>query len=316
MLILLLSQIAFAQPQTLAGKPVFTFRSGFWVNLHHFLYVLGRAKNGTPDSQRPAVIKAPADIAGMDSLKAEERKAWDDAIAYYQGTLSKKDAVFDRDLIAITSALAAAGDSPSLADANVSAAVRDTLERAAPVYRKVWWDRHSRADRARIEELQMLLARYGRPISDRLTHIYQQKWPPEGLTVQVAAYVTWAGAYSTESGVIVTSSMDEATSGSEGLETVFHEAMHQWDDAMIPLLNETALRVHAKIPRDLFHSLIFYTAGYVVAQVVPGHRPYAEPLWARGVLPGRQQLDTYWLPYLRGEGTLQSAVDKLVAAFQ
>jgi hypothetical protein len=30
------------------------------------------------------------------------------------------------------------------------------------VYRKVWWERHSRSNRARTEELQALLARYGR----------------------------------------------------------------------------------------------------------------------------------------------------------
>jgi hypothetical protein len=63
------------------------------------------------------------------------------------------------------------------------------------------------------------------------------------------------------------------------LETVFHEAMHQWDDAMIPRLQDTAQRLHADIPRDLFHS-----------RVVPGHRPYADPLWARG-LPGHGALD-------------------------
>ena len=34
----------------------FAFRSGFRNNLHHFLYVLGRDRNGTPDRTREAVI--------------------------------------------------------------------------------------------------------------------------------------------------------------------------------------------------------------------------------------------------------------------
>ncbi len=33
------------------GAPLFTFHDGFWVNLNHFLYVLGRSGNGTVDSQ-------------------------------------------------------------------------------------------------------------------------------------------------------------------------------------------------------------------------------------------------------------------------
>jgi hypothetical protein len=188
------------------------------------------------------------------------------------------------------------------------------LEAAAPVYRKLWWERHSQSNRARIEALQALLARYGASISDIITHAYQQSWPPEGLTVQMCAYANWAGAYSTSGRLIVMASTDEGTAGSQGLEIVFHEAMHQWDDAMIPRLQRAAERLHAQIPRDLFHSLIFYTAGYATARVVPGHRPYADPLWARG-LPGRAQLDQFWLPYLRGEGTLPAALDRLAGAF-
>jgi len=128
-----------------------------------------------------------------------------------------------------------------------------------------------------------------------LTRAHQHAWPPQGLTVQMCAYANWAGAYSTPSGHLI------VMAGAD-VETVFHEAMQQWDDAMIPRLWDTAERLHADIPHQLFHSLIFYAAGYATSQVVPGHHPYAEPLWARG-LPGRAQLDQYWLPYLRGEGT-------------
>jgi hypothetical protein len=137
------------------------------------------------------------------------------------------------------------------------------------VYRKVWWERHAQSNRARIEELQSLLARYGKPISDMLTHVYQQSWPPEGLTVQMCAYANWAGAYSTEGRLIVMASAYDGISKSEGLETVFHEAMHQWDDSMIPRLRDRAQRLNVEIPRDLFHALIFYTVGYATASVVP-----------------------------------------------
>src|ERR1041384_259689 len=42
--------------------PIFIFHDDeFWLNLHHFLYVLGRAENKTRDSARPAVSGAPAD---------------------------------------------------------------------------------------------------------------------------------------------------------------------------------------------------------------------------------------------------------------
>jgi len=43
----------------------FAFRSGFWNNLHHFLYVLGRDRNGTPDRTREAVASDNADLATL-----------------------------------------------------------------------------------------------------------------------------------------------------------------------------------------------------------------------------------------------------------
>jgi hypothetical protein len=301
-------------PETSAGKPLFTFRATVWMNLHHFLYVLGRAQNATRDSQRHAVSKAPADARLIDSASVKEREAWNRALAYYQTNVSAMDAVFDHDLISVTNALAAAGDAPTLAGVDIPPALRAVLEEAAPVYRKLWWERHADSDRVRIQEIEMLLARYGRPISDIITRAYRMQWPGEGLTVQMCAYANWAGAYSTAGRLIVVSSTDDGVTGSQGLETIFHEAMHQWDDAMIPRLREIGERLHVDYPHDLFHSLIFYTAGYATARVVPGHKPYADALWARG-LPGHAELDRYWLPYLRGEGDQQTALNSLVAAF-
>jgi hypothetical protein len=308
------AQTASGPPLTSTGKPLFTFRPTYWINLHHFLYVLGRAQNGEPDSHREAVATAPADKESLDAAGPAGRRAWGHAIAWYAANLSKKDAIFDDDLVAITNALAAAGDAPSLAGVAIPGALRAVLQEAAPVYRQVWWDRHARSNRARIDDWQPLLARYGGPISARLTRAYQQAWPPEGLQVQICAYANWAGSYSTAGRLIVMSSLDDALAGSQGLETVFHEAMHQWDDAVIPRLREAAQHAHAEIPPALFHSLIFYTAGYATAQVVPGHHPYADRLWARG-LPAHAQLDQYWLPYLRGEGTLDEALTRLVRSF-
>src|SRR5207244_3485935 len=54
---------ASAPPPT--ADALFAFRIGFWNNLHHFLYVLGRARNIAPDARREAVSHAPADTDGL-----------------------------------------------------------------------------------------------------------------------------------------------------------------------------------------------------------------------------------------------------------
>src|ERR1041384_6813460 len=131
-------------PQTKAKQTIFIFHSDeFWLNLHHFLYVLGRAENKTRDASRSAVVNAPKDQdAGLAKLSEAERATGRKAVAFYANDFSKKDAVFDEPLPAITNALAQAGAAKSLAGVKIDPALVAILERAAPVYRKVWWPAH------------------------------------------------------------------------------------------------------------------------------------------------------------------------------
>ena len=64
--------------------PVFRFHTDeFWLNLHHFLYVLGRAEAKMPDASREAVVGAPAEAErGLARVSAEELKYWKEAVAY------------------------------------------------------------------------------------------------------------------------------------------------------------------------------------------------------------------------------------------
>ena len=132
------------------ANSIFIFHTDeFWLNLHHFLYVLGRAQNKTADASREAVIGAPADQdKGFASLTTAERDVWNEAVSGYAATLSKKDLVFDDPLPALTKALSQAGEARSLTGAAVDAETAAVLQRAEPIYRKAWWPAHQSANRA------------------------------------------------------------------------------------------------------------------------------------------------------------------------
>lgn len=91
------------------GGALFEMRSGFWINLHHFLYVLARARAGQ-DADRAAVTASLADTAGLGALGAQERRAWEGALEHYGRALAGRNAVFDREMVAITTRLAELGD--------------------------------------------------------------------------------------------------------------------------------------------------------------------------------------------------------------
>jgi hypothetical protein len=152
-------------------------------------------------------------------------------------------------------------------------------------------------------------------VLDFITAKYGMKWPANGYPVHVSAYATWAGAYSTAGGLLVVASNPGAgTRGLDGLETVFHEAMHQWDDQMRALLERLAAGKH--VSRNLSHTLIFYTAGYAVHRVAPEHIPYADAhgVWERGWMRLQAALDKTWKPYLDGHGTRDEALAAAIDA--
>ena len=230
-------------PAPSAQTPIFRFLpDGFWLNLHHFLYVLGRAEAQMPDRQRRAVAGAPGEqAAGLAALTGAEQQAWAEAVTAYASGLSRKDLVFDRDWSRSRQDCSACGNDASPARADVEAATAAVLERAAPIYRSVWWPAHRRANLDRLTGIADAGAiATATPYCAYITRAYQQPWPADGYPVNLSGYTNWAGAYSTGDRLLVVSSLDPGTTGMQGLEIVFHEAMHQWDDAMMARLQKLA----------------------------------------------------------------------------
>ena len=57
-LVAIFAAVPGAQPERQSS--IFAINSDdFWLNLHHFLYVLGRARLGIPDASRAPVVDAP-----------------------------------------------------------------------------------------------------------------------------------------------------------------------------------------------------------------------------------------------------------------
>jgi len=290
------------------------FVDGIWLNLHHFLYVLGRAQANFPDSKRDGVNEAPADqergLAGLDPAAVS---TWRDAVTFYVGGLSKADAVSSRDLVTVAGALARAGDAATLGTpAGVPADVATMLTRAAPIYRKAWWPAHHDANRRWAAEMRPMVDRYGAEILAFLTKVYQLPWPAAGYPVQVSGYTNWAGAYSTTGPLLMIASLDKGNGGQDGLEIVFHESMHQWDEPVLAKLRDFA--AGKRLSPNLTHALIWMTAGEAIRRVLPDHVPIAERgIWERADYPKlKLGLEAAWLPYLKGQGTRDEALEQVV----
>ena len=214
----------------------------------------------------------------------------------------------------MTSALARAGEAKSLKGSEVDPAVAVILERAAPIYRNAWWKKHREANRSWTKTMESLLDRHGATVLAFITNAYKLQWPATGFPVHVSGYTNWAGAYSTRGNLLALASQSPSLQEHYGLETIFHEGMHQWDVQVFEALRQEAIKVDKFFPRGLSHGLIFFTAGEAVRRVIPDHVPYAEKfgVWQRGMEPFKVPLEETWKPYLDGRGTREEAFAELI----
>lgn len=140
------------------NHPLLEFHSGFWVNLHHFLYeeaTVASLKNG---KARDAEPELPADKSRFAALTGDEQKEWKAAISYYQTNLIDRDLVFEDRMAATKNRLEALASETTLRDSGLDASLVAALERAAPIYRAHWWPVHDQMNRYWISKISPLSA--------------------------------------------------------------------------------------------------------------------------------------------------------------
>lgn len=299
------------------SQALFDFHSGFWVNLHHFLYAEASAQKGPH-----AAIPNEADAQILNSLSPQQLLVWNACVSYYADSMIQHDLLFEQDLRVIKDQLENAEASPDLADAKIPAALQAVLLKAAPIYRMVWWKHHDARNRQWIAQLRPLIGKYGESLKGSLVNIYGAPWPGHPVRVDAVAYANWAGAYTTIEPTRPTiSTTDPDNQGTAALEILFHETSHGMIDNVRNAFATAEANLNARRPSrafnsgTLWHAVLFYTAGDLVADRFTGYIPYADKkgLWVRAWPdPDRSLIEQDWKPHMNGAVDLSQAVTKLV----
>ena len=320
--------------------PVFEMHSGFWVNLHHFLYLQARLLKGNSSSTETGRGAAQPDElpVSLNDFPEVEIHAWQDAVASYAKDLAGRDLLLNGDMEIINNQLSAMetcpdleGKTTPLCKSGLRQDLVEALERAAPVYRAHWWALQDRANREWIAQVAPMIQKMGVELSGQLADVYQRPWPSERLRVDVVWYGGPFGAYTTLDPIHVTiSSHDPRNRGVYGFEVLFHESSHALAGAVTAAIAREFRARDKPIPRDFWHALLFYTTGEIVRRDVEygsmtltyqqisgpsGYLPYAARF---GLYSGswehfRGLLDLYWLPYLDGRVSFDTAIARMAA---
>jgi hypothetical protein len=320
--------------------PVFEFHSGFWINLHHFLYLQGRARQFARESAAagsPAPAQPLPQSVALDGLSADQQRAWNAAVDAYAADWSSRDLQLNIDMTVVNNRLSELENCGELSGKNrveCKADLREdlvtALDEAAPIYRARWWNEQDRENRMWIAQVAPLVRRMGADLSEELADIYHTPWPQQPIRVDVVWSVGPLGAYTTLNPIHVTvASSDARNQGATSLEVLFHEGSH----ALAGELNQAIAREcrdeGKPIPRELWHAVLYYTAGEMARRVYAespgpdgggdlgsGYTPYADRngLYDKDWSQYRTVLELYWQPYLEGKVTFDRAIQRMIAA--
>lgn len=303
--------VVLALPLVLAGqsnvasppRSLFAFHSNAWLNLH--LYVRAGARGMPAPSELPA-----ADL-----------EQWNAAVELYR-PYAQRD-LFDEGMVAIKTALRGAEGHANLDGVAIDPALKATLERVMPIYLKSAWPAQDRANRAWIEALQPLLDRHGLAISRALARTYDTAWPGDPIAVDLSPVAGPDGAYTTSPPTHITiASRDPGYQGLHALEMVFHESSHSDISSLFTRVQQAATAQQVTVPRQLWHGVLFFTAGELTKRELAAHgiayTPYAdEALYTALCGPGcRDKIAEHWMTRIDGKRSVADALSALVASFK
>jgi len=302
----------------------FEFHSGFWINLHHFLYEQATLRKEVAASNAGTA----ATVIEIKQLSAEQQRQWNKALDYYTQAIINRDLIADRELVVTNDLLSIADDYADLSKSEINADLRRVLESVAPIYRTKWWPKHDKANRFWIAVVTPMVQQFSQTLITQLIAAFKGRWPDSAIRVDVVEYANWAGAYTTftrDRKVHTTIvSIEKDYQGFAALEMLFHEASHSMVDprngAVAAAIARECKAKNKPIPNGLWHAIIFYTSGEFtkrnlrdvgVTDYTPaGYKGMYTRVWPNFQRP----LELYWQPYLDGSLDFDKAISSMIAA--
>jgi hypothetical protein len=203
---------------------------------------------------------------------------------------------------------------------------RRALADGAPAYRRCWWSDDDRRNREWILTAAARLARTEDAIARHITQAHRVELPTERISVDVVPTIDFAGANTVvHPNHILIASAQPSNEGYGALEALFHEASHTMvgprSEGSVAALRQAAQRQGVELPADLWHAVLFYTAGDATKKAVreAWGEPYLPYLYTSGLFvrawpTWREPLERSWQPYLDGSSSLERAADELVVS--
>ena len=297
---------------------LFEFHSGFWINLHLFLYEQAAIATAGPRGT-PHEAELATDASMAAGLSEDEEKAWSDALVFYRARMLRHDLASDDDMIKIKNRLEDIEGATSADRTDLDPKLIAILDAAAPVYRTHWWVLHDKSNQTWISAVMPLVDDHGAMLAQQISTAFETQWPDHPMRVDVVAYANYAGSYTTpHPSRITVSSIDGGNQDVAGLEVLYHAASWVLRDTVSSDIQHAYERAKRDAPPGLTEMMLWFTTGFLVQQMFPSYPPYADrfALYEQDSRNGyRAALARDWQPRLEGKVTLDMSMAQLAADF-
>lgn len=308
-LLCLVFAATFANAAEVTRVGMWELHNSFWMNLHQTL-------------MHDATSRTPRDLS---ALPKEQQDAWTAAVAAYREAHGGRgDITFSRTMMIAQDELSQVAD--DAVDPGIDQALAPALKQAAPVYRAHWWPADEAANRFFLGYAAAMLRDAGDELARAHEAVYRTPFP-KSIRVDISAHAGPLGAYTNflrNGGWVVTmSSRDPGYQGLAALEMMLHESSHSIvgpnNGTVASAIRAASQRHGIEPPRDLWHALLFSTSSELTLRALEkrgaGHYvPSSNDLFTRVWPRYREAVEKHWHAYLRGSGTLEEAIERIVAA--
>jgi len=294
----------------------FEFASNPWLNLYNFLVKEAKQARGIDDEGLGARGYVAEDTAAIRALSATEAAEWSNAVDFFSRQVLPDRLGIDSLVQNVNTVLTLVSPNDDLAAVPLHPELRRVLQDVIPIYRSAWWPTHDARNQRWIASMRSQLAGREECLRQRAEMVFRSAWPSP-VHVDATVYASWFGAYSIHHPTRVTVTANaQGSQGAYGLEVLLHETAHGMLDRLESALAGEATRQSKRLPPELSHFVLFYTAGALMKEQQPDYLPFAERfgIWTRNDRTRRYRavIEQEWQPYLSGERTFADAICALV----
>ena len=294
----------------------YEFYSNFWINMHHFLYKKAEQAN---EKSWQEVFEDEI----LNQMNNNEREILSHSIQYYQDHLTEKSLLFDDQLYWTKRALIKFGANDVLDHESINSEHQQVLNNAKSVYANYFWKVHHNQNRKTLDKYLPLVKKIENRTFNRIESLAKEPWPEEKIRVDLSYYSNWAGAYTTTTPIhVVLTSLEEGSDGEWAeygwLELLFHEPSHGViTNNKLPVadtIKSISEELDVKVPRDLWHAVLFYFSGKAVQEALRDEGIEYELMMITYDIFSRYHAVVFehMPPYVRGNEGLETALRKAI----